>query len=303
MGRPRRLHRFGHRLTAAAAVLLAAGCLADLGASLGSGAARGGLEELESAEGRRAVRAVTDSTIAGVRVAFREDLAPTLDSAAGSVLARGESTLAEAEATAGRMEDSLAASVRGELAASVEELVRRTVERAGAEGREELDATTARLGRNLERDLVPILAPAVREATRELVSELSRGVRNELGVAAESAVARAVRTGVRASTEEAEDSGIWQTVVRLAIGAGAIALLWIGAWLWRGHRRRDAALKAVAQAVKERGDDDLRRHIKRRTTQRQVEGWFRDYLQSTGFLVSSDRNESVADSGEGGTDG
>lgn len=291
------------RAATAAAVLLAAGCLADLGASLGRGAARAGLEELESAEGRRAVRAVTDSTIAGVRVAFREDLAPTLDSAAGSVLARGESTLAEAEAAAGRMEDSLAASVRGELAASMEELIRRTVERAGAEGREELDATTARLGRNLERDLVPILAPAVRDATRELVSELSRGVRTELAVAAESAVREVVRGGVRAGTGTVEESPLWRTVTRIALGAGGVVLLWIGVWLWRGHRRRDAALKAVAQAVKERGDDDLRRHIKRRTTQRRVEGWFRDYLQSTGFLVPSDRDEGAAASGEGGTDG
>lgn len=284
------------RAAAAAAVLLAAGCVADLGSSLGGGLVRGARGELEKPETRQAVRGIADTALAGVEETLREELAPTVDSTVRSVLREGE-------AAAGRLGDSVSVAVRGDLTPSMEELVRRTVERAGVESREELELTTARLRRDLEERLVPVLAPAVRDATTELVAELSRGVENELSVAAESAVSRMVRAGVQAGTGTVEESPLWQTVVRIALGAGAVAVLWIGAWLWRGHRRRDAALKAVAQAVKERGDDELRRHIKHRTTQRQVEGWFRDYLQSTGFLVTSDRHDGDPASGEGATDG
>lgn len=286
------------RLAATAAVLLTAGCLSSAGESLGEGAARGALETLDGPEGRAAVRAVTDTAVRHVRFAISEDLAPTVDSVVRRVLREGESTLETGEATVLRMEDSLDASLRGDLAASMEELIRRSIERAGAEGREELDATTAQLRRDLDERLVPVLEPAVRDATSALVEELSEGVRTDLAAAAETALSRGFRAGVQASAREAEESSLWQTVVRIAIGAGGIALLWLGAWLWRGRRRRDQALQAVAQAVKERGDDELRRHIKRRTTDRRVEGWFRDYLQARGHLVSSDR-ETAGPPGSG----
>lgn len=270
------------------------GCFAQWGRSGGRGAAQGALEHLQSEDGQRALRTVLDSAGAFASDEVEGTVVPELDTAWSRLMREGDSTVARAERRAVRVQDSLATRLEGRLGRAVDSLVARGVRSAGTQGRKELSSTMSRFADQFASELSPTLTAAVSDASRTLVRDMSKGVRTELAAAAESALARGFRAGVQASAQQAEETSLWQTIVRMAIGAGGLAVLLIAAWLWRGRRRREKALEAVAEAIHDRGDERLKRDVKRRTTSRRVEGWFRDFLVDRDYLMtgSDDDGES-----------
>lgn len=250
----------------------------NAGRSLGHSAAVAGLAYLRSDTGRAAVSAFAESSAHAVAVAFQDRLQPTLDSAVQALLTRGRADLRGAE-------ESLVAVIGGPLSDAMSRLVRTNLRVAGVEARSQLDLTVGRVASDLERDLTPALQRSIVAATQSFGTQLAASVRTELRVAAESALAAAVRAGVESGSKTAQRSPVWQAVLWIGGGLIAALLLVAAAWFYRQHRKSVMALDAVAGAVQRSGTPELKAQIKDRAADRNVDEWLHGYLVKRRYLT------------------
>lgn len=249
--------------------------------SAGQNALQGARTELETPETNATIRRLADSSMASVDSAFRRDLAVSLETTWTGITSSADTTILGAEQALLRIEDSLAVAIQGQVSEALEALIRRNIAELGEGTRREIPVLTAELAAGLSRDLSPAIAGAIRDGTREFVAQLSDGVRTDLGEAMEEALVNAVQKAVRAGTEEGSP-----LLRNIAIGAGGFLLLLGCFWAYRDRKHHREALAAVAQAIDLRGDDRLKEQVRQFTAARDVEGWFRGFLDNRGLLLS-----------------
>ena len=251
-----------------ATLLLLSGCAPrGVGITVGRSLADGATGYLQSARGRAAIRSFVDSSMTSVTASFEDRLMPRVDAAVDAVLA-------DARGAVGKIESDVAASLDGRLAEASERYLTRSIRAAGLETRLQLAAALREAGEHTRADLTPALTAGIRDATRELVREFSHGVRTDLRVAAESALAGVVRTGVREGRSEVKRSPIpW------VVGGGAGALILASMiWVIRDRRRGLAALEVIAEQLNLHGDAALKAEIRARGVERGTEGWLHSFL-------------------------
>ena len=254
-------------------VAVLSGCAVNnLGASVGRGAASGGLNYLKSDQGRQALREVADSSAILVASVVRTRVRPVVDSAVVAILDRGQVAI-------DRARDSLAVAIRTDLSAALQELVRANLETTGHEGRRQTQLLLASASGNIDRDFAPALQRSVLRMTDALFVRLADGLRSQVGVAAESIVIRSVQSGIRAGDQSTRKSSTWKTI-RFALVGFVVALILLAlVWLYAEVRRSHAALQVVTGEINRRGDESLKVGIKEGAREKGVEGWLHSFLE------------------------
>lgn len=136
MGTLRRVTGRRTLLTGIVFVMSLTGCFTQWGRTAGRGAVEGGLEQMQTEKGRRALRTAVETVGIYARGTFEERIAPGVDSAWRKLAARGDSTIGRAERSLLRAEDSLAARLEERLSRAVDSLIERGIRTAGAVRRE-----------------------------------------------------------------------------------------------------------------------------------------------------------------------
>ena len=246
-----------------------------VGASITSGV----LTQLRTDSARQTLRTLTSDAVTSASAAYGASFQPRLDTTVFRVLQSGH-------AFASTERDSLLGIARGSGKAAVEEVVESSARKAGEESRRQLrlaigDATDA-----LQRDMIPLLAKTTRDAARDAAREASdaafSSISPRLQLLVDSIVASAVRTGIQQGDRSLSSSPVWKKVMLGAAGL-VVALLLIGiAWIWYDRNRARSALSAVAAAVQNTSDGELKTQIRHRAEGRQVEGYLHDFLLKEG---------------------
>lgn len=238
-----------HSFSPLVLILMAVGCALNRTADhLGHSFVAGARAELHDSSTRQAIHLFLDSTIA--------DAHGSVDASLHAVAGFKDSVLVATR-------ESLATALEGRMSTALASLVRSNIRVAGDEGRAQMVA--------LSRVLASGLDTSVRTATRAFMQELSAGLRNELKVAAESALAAVVRTGVQSGDREVQHTGVGKTLVWIGVGLVAAIIALAIAWVVRDRQRNRTALDVVLAEVARRGDPQLDRAIKSRATQQRVE--------------------------------
>ncbi|MGH7537386.1 MAG: hypothetical protein ACREMF_02015 [Gemmatimonadales bacterium] len=224
----------------------------------------GARTELRDTATRAVIHRVLDSALVDLRTSFRSGLWPTVDSTLHTVAAFGDSTIRAAGET-------LATALEGRLSSALDSLVRTNLRSAGEEGRAQLTALSRQLRWELDYELGPSLEGSVRLATRTFMHELSDGLRTELKVAAESALAAVVRAGVQAGNNEVQSSSVGKKLAWIGVGLVAGLLALAVAWMVRDRRRNRTALELVLGEIARHGDAQLAAAIESRAAERRVE--------------------------------
>jgi len=262
--------------------------LSGLGKSVGQGGAEGALDYVRSDSGRASVRQIADSSLGTLTRSAGVSFLPMVDSNLtlflGKVRSTGRGVMDDGRNGLKSAQDSLASGLEGPLAASLEKLIRRNIGAAGDEGRKQIQLMMRQLSGSFSDELSPALARSVARVSDSVIARLAIGMRGELKVAAESAVASAVRAGVAAGSKEAERSPILRNVA--IFGGAALALLagFLVYRVWREKKRSQEALDVVTQVISAEGDDRLKGMVKERASRSQVEDWLHSYLEKRGRL-------------------
>jgi hypothetical protein len=274
----------------ASSTLLGAGCGAinGTGRSLGQGVI-GGLQQYATQQPTSdSLRAMFDSVAAFAGSAIQAHLQPALDSTMRMALDRAELSMGRAEDMVNRLEDTTIARLNGPLNTALDELIRTNARSLGESGREQVNTMLRELRVSIETEFAPMIrttvAGVVDTMTIRLASSLEGDMLRALTHAADSIAEVAARAAVRGGNKEIESNPIVRNIKRAApfvvIGILALSL----GWYWYTRRRTEKALEAVATAIRDTGDTDLKSDVKTEALRRNVEPWLNDFLRKKGFL-------------------
>jgi len=281
--------RFASMLTVIAMPAIGACVTLDgAGRSLVQGALGGASEYVTTGATRDSVREMLDSIAAYAGGAVSRGVLPPIDSAVDRVVTRAELAMERVEASVNRLEDTTLARLRGPMSDAVNDLIRSGTATFGNEGAAQVDIMLAAIRSGFETELAPALNATIASAVDTMVGRLAVNLQGELlGVlarAADSIAAAGARAAVRAGDEQVQRSPFMQNL-RLWGPWIAIALLSIGlGWYWYTRRRSERALTAVMTAIRDTGNDEVRRDIRTEAERRNVEAWLNKFLRRRGYL-------------------
>jgi len=247
----------------------------------GASITRGVLTQLGTDSARQTLRALASDAVTSASAAYGTSFQPRLDTTVFRVLQSGHEF-------ASTERDSLLGAARGPVKAVVEDAVESSARKAGEESRRQLRLAIGDATEALQRDMIPLLVKTTREAAASAARDASdaafASVSPRLQLLVDSIVASAVRTGIQQGDRSLATSSVWNKVM---LGAGGLvaALLIIGiAWIWYDRNRARTALSAVAAAVQQTSDDELKTQIRHRAEGRRVESYLHDFLLKEGRI-------------------
>jgi membrane protein DedA with SNARE-associated domain len=274
-----------------AAATTGCGIVNGTGRSLGQGVL-GGVQQYATRQPTSdSLRAMFDSVGAWTGSAIANRIQPAIDTTLRRALERTEATMDRTEAMINRLQDTTLARFGGTFSTTLDELIRTNARTLGEEGRGQVSAMLRELRTGFETELAPMLnrtvAGVVDTLTARLAVNLEGDMLRALARAADSIAATGARAAVRAGDEGVQQSSLVRNIKQWApfviIGVLAISL----GWYWYTRRRTEKALEAVATAIRDAGDPEIKSDVKTEALRRNVEPWLNEFLKRKGYLPSA----------------
>jgi hypothetical protein len=264
------------RVIALPLVVLVSGCdlagrIKGWGGAFGEGAAEKGTAVLQGKPAEDAITKVTSTSAAAIADAYKQSLSPVIAAELDRFRSGAQTTLAAER-------ESLAVSVREKWASAAEAAVQRNLRSAGSEARSQETLFLKRVPDDYARYVAPVLANAIASSTDTALARVATALDTRLNKSAEDLVSRAVSAGVTAGLRAAQQSPVWTTSVRLAIGAIIAVLVLALAWVSRRHVMARNALRAVADVIDRSGNAEVKSAVRASAADRRVDKYLNSYF-------------------------
>lgn len=224
-----------------------------------------------------------DSVFVAAGRMYDDSLRPRLDATLAALFDSVHADL-------GTLEDSAARYIEHRLSQALGRLLTENLGLARDSLRAAIRSWLRELRDTGAASLAPLAATAADSAMTRAVATLDSGLGGPLRTTILGLVVE-VADSVRAQARKAADEPFFKSILdRLGLVgglvAGAILAAVIGAVVFVALSLRNSrrALDAVAAAVRDRGDADLRKAVQRRAMDRNVESWLHGYLARRNLL-------------------